>query len=94
VLTCIVDPTIGIISGPTETAYTGDSWRCHRSTSPHYKDYFDESKPSKLVKTPRIEYLIETVRKQIHEDTTQPRSGSGPFILRISDSPLSEITSY
>ena len=77
-----------------DTAYMGDNQRCHRSTSPHHEDYFDESKPPKLVKTPRIEYFMETVRKRIHEDMTQPRSGSGPFILRISDSPLSEITSY
>ena len=78
----------------TDTVCTGGSRRHRKYASPHRKERSDESEPPKPMKTPRIEDLVEMVRKRIH-DIPQSRNGSGSSILRISDSPLlDKITSH
>jgi len=45
--------------------------------------FFDESEPHMPMETPRIEDLVEIVRKQINEDKPQFRGVPGSSILKI-----------
>jgi len=74
----------------TNTVGTWGSQRRRRFVSSHLEEHFDGTESPISKKTPRIEDLVEMVRKWIDEDKSHFSGGPRSLILRIYDSPLLE----